>query len=201
MTKTEFWFDFGSPNAYLAWKLLPELEKRTGETFTRRPALLGGIFKATGNQSPIFAFAQIPSKMAYVRAEMERFVRHHGLKKFQMNPNFPLNTLLIMRGALVAEKAGELDRYMDIVWVGMWEQGLKMDDPSVVLEALEDGGLDGAKYAEGTADPAIKSALVQATEEAVELGMFGMPTFVVGDEMFFGKDSIAAVEKELALRK
>lgn len=199
MTALEFWFDFGSPNAYFAWKVLPEIEARHGVSFRRRPLLLGGVFKATGNQSPIFAFANIPAKMAYTGKEMIRFARHHGVKTFKMNPHFPVNTLLLMRGAMVAERDGELEAYMSAIMPAMWEDGLKMDDPPVVLEVLDNAGLDSAKYAEGTADSLIKQALVDATQEAVERGIFGIPTFFVGEEMFFGKDSLPAVEKELTL--
>ncbi len=204
MKKLEFWFDFGSPNSYFAYKTLPEIEARLGVSFARKPALLGGIFKATGNQSPFFAYANIPAKMDYTRREIMRFVRHHGLADFNMNPHFPVNTLLAMRGAAAADMAadmpGELDRYMDCVMKAMWEDGKKADDPEVLLGALADAGLDAAYYSEKVGDPIVKTALMTATQEAIDRGLFGVPTFFVGEEMFFGKDSLAAVEKEIALR-
>lgn len=200
MTKLEFWFDFGSPNSYFAYKVLPEIEHRLGVSFSRKPALLGGIFKATGNQSPFFAYAGIPAKMEYTRKEMMRFVRHHGLSDFSMNPHFPMNTLLAMRGAMAAEMAGELEPYTACVMKAMWEDGIKADDPAVLLQALAAGGLDAAYYQAKVADSEVKAALMAATQEAINRGMFGVPTFFVGEEMFFGKDSLAAVEKEISLQ-
>lgn len=200
MTKLEFWFDFGSPNAYFVYKVLPEIEQRLGVSFTRKPGLLGGIFKATGNQSPFFAYAGIPAKMDYTRKEMMRFVRHHRLSDFTMNPHFPVNTLLVMRGATAAEMAGELEPYMDCVMKAMWEDGLKVDDPEVLIAALSKAGLDSTYYSEKVASADVKAALMDATQEAIDKGVFGIPTFFVGDEIFFGKDSLAAVEKEISLQ-
>lgn len=200
MTRLEFWFDFGSPNSYFAYKVLPEIEQRLGVSFTRRPALLGGIFKATGNQSPFFAFAGIPAKMDYMRREIMRFVRHHDLTDFTMNPHFPVNTLRAMRGAAAAEMAGELDAYTACVMKAMWEDEKKTDDPDVLLAVLGAAGLDAAHYSAKVGDPAVKAALMEATQEAIDRGMFGVPTFFVGEEMFFGKDSLAAVEKEISLQ-
>ena len=201
MTKLESWFDFGSPNSYFTYKVLPETEQRLRVNFTRKPALLGGIFKATSNQSPFFAFAGISAKLDYTRLEMMRFVRHHGLSDFAMNQHFPVNTLLAMRGAVAAEMAGELEAYTACVMKAMWEDGAKIDDPGVLLGALAAAGLDAAYYSEKASDPAVKAALMEATQEAIDRGMFGVPTFFVGDEMFFGKDSLAAVEKEISLQK
>lgn len=199
MSKLEFWFDFGSPNSYFAHKVLPELEKRLDIEFARRPALLGGIFKATGNQSPFFAFAGIPAKMDYTRHEMIRFVRHHGLHDFKMNPHFPVNTLTAMRGAVAAEMAGELAAYMDCVMKAMWEEECKADDPAVLLQAIAASGLDDGYYQDKVAAPEVKADLMATTQEAIDRGVFGMPTFFVGEEMFFGKDSLAAVEREIML--
>jgi len=201
MKKLEFWFDFGSPNSYFAYKILPEIETQLGVSFARKPALLGGIFKATGNQSPFFAYANIPAKMDYTRREIMRFVRQHDLVDFNMNPHFPVNTLLAMRGAAAAEIAGELDRYMDCIMKAMWEDGKKTDDPEVLFGALADAGLDANYYREKVGDRDVKAALMATTQEAIDQGIFGVPTFFVGEEMFFGKDSLAAVEKEIALQR
>ena len=194
----DFIFDFGSPNAYLAGKVLPGIAQRTGATVNLIPALLGGIFKATGNQSPVMAFGAIKGKLAYEMLETRRFVEAHGLSAFQMNPHFPVNTLLIMRGLIAAQRQGVAEPYVAAVASAMWEQGLKMDDPDVVADVLTKAGLDARAILEATQDPDGKAELVANTQAAVERGVFGIPTFFVGDEMFFGKDRLGQVEAELA---
>ena len=198
MTKTlELIFDFGSPNAYLCMKALPELLDRTGADLTITPCLLGGIFKATGNKAPMVQYADAPAKLAYENLEMRRFIERHGLTKFRINPHFPVNTLTIMRGAIVAEDEGVLDDYVDAVNRAMWEEGLKMDDPEVIAAYLSANGFDGPALLARTQEPAIKAKLAQNTEAAVARGAFGIPTFFVRDEMFFGKDRLTQVEEAL----
>lgn len=199
MTKTlELIFDFGSPNAYLSMKALPELLDRTGADLVITPCLLGGIFKATGNKAPMIQYADAPAKLAYENLEMRRFIAKHGLVKFRINPHFPVNTLTIMRGAIVAEDEGNLDDYVDAVNRAMWEEGLKMDDPEVIATFLSANGFDGPALLAHTQEPEIKVKLAQNTETAVARGVFGIPTFFVGGEMFFGKDRLAQVEEALA---
>jgi 2-hydroxychromene-2-carboxylate isomerase len=198
MTAPEFYFDFGSPNAYLAYRVLPAIEARTGVRFVHVPVLLGGIFKATNNQSPVQAFASVKNKLEYDRLEMQRFIERHGLHEFQMNPFFPVNTLLIMRGAVAAELEGILPAYEDAVMRAMWAEPKKMDDPSVVVAALDAAGLDGARLVARTHEPEVKQRLLAATERAVARGLFGLPAFFVGDEMYFGKDRLRDVEEEIA---
>jgi 2-hydroxychromene-2-carboxylate isomerase len=199
MAKTvEFHFDFGSPNAYLSHKLVPDIEKRTGATFKYVPVLLGGVFKLTNNASPMVQFKDVPSKLAYQRLEMERFIRKFGMTKFRMNPHFPVNTVQIMRGAVAAEMDGKLAPYVDIVYRAMWEDGLKMDDPAVIKAALDAGGIDGARILARIQDQDVKDALLKNTEGSVARGTFGSPMFYVGDEPFFGKDRRREVEEEIA---
>lgn len=194
----ELIFDFGSPNAYLCMKALPELLDRTGADLIITPCLLGGIFKATGNKAPMVQYADAPAKLAYENLEMRRFVQRHGLTKFRINPHFPVNTLTIMRGAVVAGDEGNLDDYVDAVNRAMWEEGLKMDDPEVIATFLSANGFDGPALLARTQEPEIKAKLVANTEAAVARGVFGIPTFFVEDEMFFGKDRLAQVEEALA---
>ncbi len=144
MPKVEFLFDFGSPNAFLSWRVIPGIEKRTGATFEVTPVLLGGIFKATGNKSPVEAFAGIRNKLAYENLETQRFVKRHGIADFRMNPFFPVNTLQLMRMAVAAQKEGYLPRYMDAIFHHMWIEPKKMDDPEVVRAALAESSLDPA---------------------------------------------------------
>ena len=194
----EFHFDFGSPNAYLAHCVIPAVEQRTGASFRYVPVLLGGVFKATNNRSPVEAFAGIRNKLAYERLETERFVRRHGITAFNRNPFFPVNTLRIMRGAVAAELDGNLASYVTAVFHHMWEQPKKMDEPDVIRAALDESGLDGTAMLARIEDPAVKQPLIENTELSVARGTFGSPTFFIGNEIWFGKDRLRDVEEAIA---
>ena len=193
----EFHFDFGSPNAYLVHLIIPELEKRTGAPFEYVPVLLGGVFKLTNNRSPIESFHGVKNKLEYGRIEMRRFIRRHGITRFAMNPFFPVNTLLVMRGAIAAQTEGVFDRYVDAVFGHMWAEPKKMDHPAVARAALDESGLDGARLIAMTQEPAVKDRLLANTQKSVDRGAFGSPTFFVGEEIFFGKDRLRDVEEEI----
>ena len=198
MTKqVDFYFDFASPNAYLSHKVVSGIEERTGAKFNYIPVLLGGIFKATNNKPPMEAFFGIMNKNEYQSIEMQRFQERHGIDKFKMNPQFPVISLQIIRGAVGAQKDGYLDKYIDEVLKHMWEEPKKMDDPDVIKEALTESGFDAERLMEQMQDPEIKAQLISNTEEAVNRGTFGIPTFFVGEEIFFGKDTLWQVEELL----
>ena len=189
----EFLFDFGSPNAYMVHRALPAIIARGTVTFRYEPVLLGGVFKAIGNQSPMQSYGHIGAKVAYDRLEMQRFMKAHRIDNFVMNPHFPVNTLLMMRGAVAAQALGCARAYNDAMFKGMWEQGLKLDLPDVWERAVTAVGLPAAQLAELAANPEIKARLVANTESAVARGAFGSPTFFLGDEMWFGKDRLRDV--------
>lgn len=197
-TRIQFLFDVGSPNAYLAHKVIPQVEERTGQRFEYVPVLLGGIFKLANNRSPMQAFAEVKNKLEYERLELKRFVDRHGLESFRFNPHFPVNTLAIMRGAVAADRAGVLAPYVDALFAAMWEQGLKLDDPAVIHQTLKDAALDADSLIAASQQADVKQALVDQTSQAFERGVFGAPTFFVGKEMFFGKDRLRDVEDEIA---
>ena len=196
--QVEFHFDFGSPNAYLSHCVIPEIERRTGATFAYVPVLLGGVFKLTNNRPPMDQTAGVKNKPEYARIETDRFIRRHGIDKYTWNPDFPVNTLRIMRGAVAAEMDGWLDRYVAAVFRHMWEEPKKMDEPEVIVSALAEDGIDGAALLERAGDQAVKDRLLANTEASVARGTFGSPTFYVGDEIFFGKDRLGDVEAEIA---
>ncbi len=198
MSKTlEFMFDFGSPNAYLVYKVLPPILQRTGAELEITPCLLGGIFKLTGNQPPMLAYGEVKEKMAYEQLEMKRFINQHHLAEFKFNSHFPVNTLMLMRGALVAQQENRLIEYVELGLKALWEEDLKMDDAKVMSAALDRAGFDGKSYMHQMQTPEIKQRLGDNTSVAVERGVFGVPTFFVGDDMFFGKDRLAQVEQAL----
>ena len=193
--RIEFYFDFGSPNAYLSYKVMPGLEQRLGTKIELKPALLGAIFKATGNQSPAVTLAGVPTKAAYERKETDRFIARHRLTKFRFNPAFPINTLHMMRGTMLASRLGVFEAYVDAVYAGMWEQALNMGELDVFHGVLDAAGLPTQDFVAHVGDPDVKAALITSTDEAIGRGVFGSPTFFVGDEMFFGKDRLRDVEE------
>ena len=197
MAKVEFHFDFGSPNAYLAHLVIPEIEQRTGAKFEYVPVLLGGVFKMTNNRSPAQSMAGIKNRLEYEALERERFVRRHNITQFKWTPFFPVNTLLIMRGAIAAQLDGVFERYVDEMFRHMWAEPKKMDDPEVVRSALEESGFNAASLLARTQEPEVKDRLLQNTQASVARGTFGAPTFFVGDEIFFGKDRLRDVEDEI----
>lgn len=198
MSKTiDFLFDFGSPNAYLAWKVLPGIMARTDAQVNLIPCLLGGLFKLTGNQPPMTAFGNVKGKLEYERLETQRFVAKHGLRDFRFNPHFPVNSLLIMRGLLAARRVNAGNVYLETVLKAMWQDGQKMDDPAVVTAVLHGAGLDAKAILESAQNPEVKAELAANTSAAAARGAFGIPTFFVGNQMFFGKERLGQVEEEL----
>ena len=201
MPRVEFLFDFGSPNAYLSHLVIPEIEKRQQVKFEYVPILLGGVFKATNNRSPAEAFAGIKNKPEYQKLETERFVRKHGITRYQFNPFFPVNTLMIMRGAIAAKTLGIFERYVDEVFRHMWAEPKKLDDPVVLKAALIESSLPADRLFELAQTPAVKEALIAETQRAVDRGTFGSPTFFVDGEIYFGKDRLRDVEEAIAANR
>jgi 2-hydroxychromene-2-carboxylate isomerase len=197
----EFLFDFGSPNAYLSHLLIPGVEKRTGARFKYVPILLGGVFRLTNNKSPIESFKDVKNKLEFQRVEMRRFLKRHGITAFKMNPFFPVNTLQLMRGAVAAEFEGMFAPYVDAMFRFMWAEPRKMDDPEVIRASLKEAGLDADLLLRRVQDDDVKQRLLANTQTAVDRGVFGSPSFFVGDELFFGKDQLRDVEEEIAQQK
>ena len=194
MSKTvEFFFDFGSPAAYLAYTQIRGLAERTGAKIVWRPFLLGGVFQATGNRSPV----ECAAKGKWMLNDLSRHAQRYGVE-FNMNPHFPINTLPLMRGAIAAQADGNLDAYMDAIFAAIWVDGKNMGDPEVIGAGLSEAGLDAAQIFEAVQQQGIKDALKSSTEEAVERGAFGAPTYFVDGEMYFGQDRLEFVERALA---
>jgi 2-hydroxychromene-2-carboxylate isomerase len=195
MVKVEFHFDFGSPNAYLSHLVIPEIERRTGAKFDYVPVLLGGVFKATNNRSPAQSLVGIKNKPEYERVEMARFIKRHNITAFKSNPFFPVNTLMMMRGAIAAKSLGVFERYVDEMYRNMWAEPKKMDDVDIYRAELDKAGLPTARILELIETRPVKDELIANTNKSVERGTFGSPTFYVGDEIFFGKDRLRDVEE------
>ena len=193
----EYFFDVGSPTSYLAWTQLPKVAAETGAAIVWRPMLLGGVFKATGNASPVM----VPAKGRWMNEDMQRWAARYGVT-LRPNPHFPINTLTLMRGAagMQMRSPGEFLRYVDVVERAMWESPVNLGDPEVLAATLAGAGFDPAAFAALVADPEVKAKLVATTEEAVARGVFGAPTFFVGDAMFFGQDRLEFVRETLLSR-
>ncbi|MFY9315416.1 MAG: 2-hydroxychromene-2-carboxylate isomerase [Burkholderiales bacterium] len=192
--QVEFFFDFGSPTAYLAWTQLPRIAVEARAEIVWRPMLLGGVFKATGNQSPVL----IEPKGKWMFDDMARWARRYGVK-LEMNPWFIINTLTLMRGA-VGMQMREPERflkYVDVMYRAMWENPVNLGDPAVVAATLKAAGFDPEAFAALVAGPAVKQKLIDNTDEAVRRGVFGAPTMFVGDQMFFGQDRLEFVNDAL----
>ncbi|KAF0804669.1 hypothetical protein A167_03665 [Alcanivorax sp. S71-1-4] len=190
--QVEFFFDFGSPTAYLAWTQLPRIAGEAGADIVWRPALLGGIFKATGNQSPVM----IPAKGRYMTQDLARFARRYAVP-LAFNPNFPINTLPLMRGAVGYLDTPQFDAYMKAVYEAMWVTQKNMGQAEVIASVLAEAGLDVADFQQRIGDEQVKAGLKTFTEEAVARGAFGAPTFFVNGEMFFGQDRLDFVAEAL----
>ena len=188
----EFFFDYGSPYSYLADTQVEAIAARAGAVLERRPMLLGGVFKATGNVSP----ADFAPKSSWTSFDMALWARHYGVP-FARNPYFPVNTLNLMRGAAAAQIDGLFDRYHPAIFRAMWVEGRNLNDTAEVTTVLEGAGLDPARFGNRIASQDVKDRLKSTTEEAVARGVFGAPTSFVGEQMFFGNDRLAFVESAL----
>ena len=188
----EFYFDYGSPYSYLADTQVEAIAQRSGATLERKPMLLGGVFKATGNHSP----AELPAKSKWSAFDMPMWARHYGVP-FNRNPHFPVNTLALMRGAAAAQIDGFLERYHPAIYKAMWVDGVNLNDIGEVAKVLTAAGLDASKIGNRIQDQDVKDRLKATTDEAVARGVFGAPTSFVGDMMFFGNDRLPFVEMAL----
>jgi len=193
----QFMFDFGSPNAFLSHEAIPAIEQRANVKFEYVPVLLGGIFKATNNKSPAETLAGIKNKREFHALETERFLKRFAVKPYVWNPFFPVNTLMLMRGAVAARFEGVFDPYFRAAYHHMWEEPKKMDDLEVFRSAFISSGIDIEKLIARAQQDDVKKRLIELTTDAVNRGAFGSPTFFVGNEMFFGKDQLRDVEESI----
>ena len=191
----EFLFDFASPNVYLSYHVLTGVTQRHGASLTLNPVLLGGLFKLTNNQAPMVAFGEVKGKLDYDMLETQRFITAHRLDKFKFNPHFPINTIMLMRGFIAAQQLGVVEDYVAVTLSAMWEQEQNMGDPEVATGVWQSAGLDAPALVEAIQTQPVKDALLRNTQQAAERGAFGVPTFFVGDEMFFGKERIVQIEE------
>jgi 2-hydroxychromene-2-carboxylate isomerase len=190
----QFLFDFGSPNAFLSHEAIPVVEKRIGIKFEYVPVLLGGIYKATNNKPPIVTLVGIKNKLEFLDHETERFARRYQVAVPKRNPFSPVNTLTLMRAAVAAQIDGVFDNYIDAAFFHMWIEPKEMSNPEIALKALTQSGIDAERLFARAQHAEVKQQLIENTQSAVERGAFGVPTFFIDDEMFFGKDQLRDIE-------
>jgi 2-hydroxychromene-2-carboxylate isomerase len=198
MARVEFFFDYGSPYSYLADRLLPDLARRTGAEIAHRPMLLGGVFKATGNRSPMQE--PVEPKRRYAGAALARTARLHGVP-FARNPHFPIDTLKLMRAAVAAQRAGCFAPLHAALYPAFWVDGVDLGDERAIAAVAEKAGLDARALLAAAASDAVKAELRANTEEAVARGAFGAPSLFLGDELFFGVDHLPHLERALAEKR
>ncbi len=190
----DFYFDYGSPAAYLAYTQMPKIAAETGARIDFKPILLGGVFQATGNRPPI----SVPLKGAYLFNDLNRYAKRYGVA-FTMNPHFPINTLHLMRAdiGLQMQNDARLAQFRDAIFNANWVDQQNMNDPATVGTVLSKAGFDGIAILALSGEPAVKEALKVATQNAVDRGIFGAPSFIVGDELFWGQDRLDFVREAL----
>jgi len=193
--QVEFYFDFGSPTAYLAYTQLPKIAAEHGAEIVWRPVLLGGVFKGAGNQSPVM----VALKGVWMWNDMDRWAKRYGVPLLK-NPHFIINTLTLMRIAvgLQMRKPDQFSRYVDTMFRAMWVEPVNLGDAAVVAETLQKAGFDAPSLAALAAEPEVKARLIDATDGAVKRGVFGAPTMFVGSDMFFGQDRLEFVREALS---
>lgn len=194
-----FLFDVASPNSYLVHRVIPGIEARSHIAFDYRPVLLGGLFKLTGNQAPMIANAAVPAKLAYDRRDMARFIERHGLTSFRFNPHFPVNTLLAMRAIVAGQRLGVGPETIEALLSAMWEHGRNLADEAELATAIRDAGLPAAELLDAVRDETVKATLMQNTQSAADAGAFGVPSFLVAGELYFGKERLHDVEEAAAV--
>ena len=193
--KVDFIFDIASPNAYFCHQLIPSFENRTGVKFNYIPCLLGGIMKLSGNQPPFVAYADIKNKNDYQMIEIARFIKQHKLIKYKFNSSFPMNTVQVQRGALAAQELGVFDEYLEIMLKAMWEEDKNLSDLDVLQSTMNENNLDAEGIIKIVTSQECKDKLIANTSDAVNRGAFGVPTFFLNDEIFFGKDHLYQLEE------
>lgn len=191
--QVDFYYDFASPTAYLAWTQLPELCKQYGANLNYHPMLLGGVFKATGNSTPVL----IEPKGKWIFEDIKRYARHYGVP-YQKNPFFIINSMTMMRGAMWAQNTGVLEHYNKAMYTATWADGLNTAEPDVIASVMQDASLDADAMLLAASDDAIKKQLIDATNYAVDQGVFGAPTMIVNGDLHFGQDRLDWIKRQLA---
>ncbi len=185
--QVEFLFDFGSPTAYLAFTQLVQWQSNKEISINWTPILLGGVFKASGNNSP----ALVPLKSAWMEKDLKKWALRYDVP-FNLNPHFPINTIELMRGAIGMQihDNDHFLKYMQVIFDAMWVDRKNLSDQTTVISILETNDLKPADILNYMSESQVKEKLKRNSDNAVSRGAFGAPTFFYNDEMFFGQDRL-----------
>lgn len=188
----DFYYDYGSPAAYLAWTQIVELCTANQAILNYKPVLLGGIFKAIGNSTP----AAIEPKGQWLFDDLSRYAARYHVP-FRKNPFFIINSMNMMRGAMWAVNNDVIEPYNRAMFEATWVNGLNTAEVDVIHAVMKDAKLDSRNMLQAIKSPSVKQQLIEETETAVRRGVFGAPTMIVGDELHFGQDRLDWVERKL----
>ena len=187
----DFFFDFISPYSYLAHKQIRKLEKENNIKINYKPILLGGLHKLAG----VTAAAFIPSKTKYMIRDCKMIAEKHNIK-FKFNTNFPINSLALMRGIFLAHNKKKLDQYVDFFFDAYWEDGLNLNSDKILNSILTNLNINFNEFQLIISDQKIKKKLTVQTTEAYNKGVFGAPSFIINNKLFWGQDRLEFVLKE-----
>ena len=187
----EFYFDFISPYSFLAHKQIRKIENKEGIKIIYKPILLGGLHNLHGIKAPAF----IPAKAKHMVRDCKLIAEKNNIR-FKFNAYFPIRSLNLMRGVLVAEEDNVKKYYIDNIFNTIWQDGLNMNDAIVIQKILQNLNINPKTFSLRTTSSLIKDLLRKKTNDAYEKGVFGAPTFVVNNKIFWGQDRI-----EFALRE
>ncbi len=194
--QVEFFYDFTSPTAYLAWRRLPGVLERTGASVKYRPMFLGGVMQTTGNRPP----GTLPQKGRWMAEDLQRWAKKYNTP-YKLNPHFPMMTLMVQRVAQEWADRPDFETYLAAIFNAAWQDQKNIADKAVLAEVLTAAGFSPEEFFAAAENPANKEKLKATTDEAVARGVFGAPTFFVqtpdGEEMHFGQDRLDFVEDAL----
>ena len=187
----EFYFDFISPYSFLAHKQIRKIENNEGVKVIYKPVLLGGLHNLHGIKAPAF----IPAKAKHMVRDCKLIAEKNNIR-FKFNSYFPIRSLNLMRGVLVAEEDNVKKYYIDNIFNTIWQDGLNMNDAIVIQKILQNLNINPKTFSLRTTSSLIKDLLRKKTNDAYEKGVFGAPTFVVNNKIFWGQDRIEFALKE-----
>lgn len=190
--EVDFYFDIGSPASYLAWMKMPKLIEQTGAKVNYLPMYISGVFKLSGNDTPI----TVPAKGKWLFKDLKRWAKQDDIP-FVVNSQFPMNSISVMRALAAYAEDPRLEKLATEFYKAMWDTDENLTNPQNFAEIAKRAGIDSSEMAEKIASPETKQCLIDLTQTAADRGVFGAPTFFIGDDMHFGQDRMDFLKEDL----